>query len=716
MKKVLTIFVIVLLCQFLSHAQDCFSYAGEDSRTCNFQDTLIGSPLGGEWFFPCTDSTQIISLEELNDSSVVVTFLECGTYIFEYSISIDSCFAVDTVVIDFENPSTANYIVELEIDLAYQDYDCHEDDATSCNASIQIMGTPPIPFWSFTPVDGSCNSTIYLGSTFGAIDGCFADSILVDVMNHSGTLDSAAIQNYLQEQIIILDDNDEVVSNDFFNIVGLNHGLGINQMVDDCPVPMLCHMLPPECLDTLLDTLILEIPVHYGGFWTLLQNGDFIELDTSYNFMIGSFNYWLNVKPSIDSYNATFELQEITDDGDTVIVTNAVDLTLQWEEDWGIDTISRVDTILTVRDSCCSGGTNINRPILEIPPPPIYVCDPFTLTFNPEMQVSEPVIICGDSTYVVEVSLSGGIPPYFSDGLSGAINNNVFTSDPISISQVHFLINFMDSGNCDDSVMGNICPCLWNGNTAEFELITTKDCGSDSLGTLLINYISGGFPTFMYSIDSTNFQVESFFDSLGTGDYTLFIKDSFSCITTLEFMIDTLPWLLLEDYEEEVKICGEEEILLQLPIPENELDYHLVEWNGGDTSKFRIVNEPSAYQATIYNLVTCSKFNAIFYVQDISIFSDADILVPNAFTPNGDRLNDEFAPLVNEYMEVTNYSLSVFNRWGNRVFYTNYFEEIWNPEGQDASDVYVWFLDMEIKNCQGEVSYFKKSGDLTLIR
>lgn len=716
MKKVLTIFVIVLLCHSSTHAQDCFSYAGEDSRTCSFQDTLIGTPSGGEWFFTCIDSTKIISLEELNDSSVIVTYLECGIYTFEYAISIDSCFAIDTIAIDFENPSTADFTMELEIDLQYQNYDCHEDEATSCNASIQMMGTPPIPLWSFIPVDGFCNSTIYTSSTFGVIDGCFADSIWVDITNHSSTLDSTATQNYLQEQIIVLDNNEEVVANDFFNIAYLNHGLGINQMIDDCPTPMLCHMLPPECLDTLLDTIILEIPIHYGGYWTLLQNGNFIEFDTSFNFMIDSFNYWLNVKPSIDSYNATFELQEITDDGDTIIVTNAVALTLQWEENWSIDTILKVDTIFTVRDSCCTGGTTINRPSLEIPPPPIYVCDPFTLTFNPGMQASEPVITCSDSTYIVEVSLSGGIPPYFSDGLSGTINNNTFTSDSIPMSQVHFSINFMDSGNCDLSVMGDICPCLGNGNTADFELITTKDCGSDSLGTLLVNYFSGGFPTFTYSIDSTNFQFESFFDSLGTGDYTLYVKDSFSCITTLEFMIDTLPWLLLEDYEEEVKVCGEEEILLRLPIPENELAYHLVEWDDGDTSKFKLVNGSSTYQATIYDLVTCSKFKAIFYVQDISLISDSDILVPNAFTPNGDRLNDDFTPIVNEYMEVVDYSLSVFNRWGNRVFYTNDFEENWKPEGQEASDVYIWFLDMEIKNCKGESSFYKKSGDLTLIR
>ncbi|MGV3613391.1 MAG: gliding motility-associated C-terminal domain-containing protein [Fluviicola sp.] len=46
---------------------------------------------------------------------------------------------------------------------------------------------------------------------------------------------------------------------------------------------------------------------------------------------------------------------------------------------------------------------------------------------------------------------------------------------------------------------------------------------------------------------------------------------------------------------------------------------------------------------------------------------DLSMTVPNIFTPNGDQINDFFEP--QDYMwEISNSSISVFNRWGNLVF------------------------------------------------
>jgi gliding motility-associated-like protein len=40
--------------------------------------------------------------------------------------------------------------------------------------------------------------------------------------------------------------------------------------------------------------------------------------------------------------------------------------------------------------------------------------------------------------------------------------------------------------------------------------------------------------------------------------------------------------------------------------------------------------------------------------------------LPNTFTPDGDRVNDEFK--LNGYIQVKNFSMKVFNRWGEQVF------------------------------------------------
>lgn len=61
------------------------------------------------------------------------------------------------------------------------------------------------------------------------------------------------------------------------------------------------------------------------------------------------------------------------------------------------------------------------------------------------------------------------------------------------------------------------------------------------------------------------------------------------------------------------------------------------------------------------------------------------ILTPyNVFTPNGDGFNDEF---IIENQEVENYTIKIFNRWGERVFISENPDEHWNGQvNNDGTD------------------------------
>ena len=52
--------------------------------------------------------------------------------------------------------------------------------------------------------------------------------------------------------------------------------------------------------------------------------------------------------------------------------------------------------------------------------------------------------------------------------------------------------------------------------------------------------------------------------------------------------------------------------------------------------------------------------------------------MPNAFTPNNDGLNDVYAPVGN-FFGINDYKLSIFNRWGERVFIL----KMWKKGGMD---------------------------------
>jgi len=47
------------------------------------------------------------------------------------------------------------------------------------------------------------------------------------------------------------------------------------------------------------------------------------------------------------------------------------------------------------------------------------------------------------------------------------------------------------------------------------------------------------------------------------------------------------------------------------------------------------------------------------------------IVIPNAFTPNGDGLNDTFIP---KLRAVSTFQMEIFNTWGEKLFITNSLE------------------------------------------
>jgi len=88
------------------------------------------------------------------------------------------------------------------------------------------------------------------------------------------------------------------------------------------------------------------------------------------------------------------------------------------------------------------------------------------------------------------------------------------------------------------------------------------------------------------------------------------------------------------------------------------------------------------------------------------------IFIPNAFTPNGDGVNDEFyIPDAN----LSNFQFTVFDRWGNRVYQTFSPGFRWNGDrsGQPVPEgTYVYVLSA--RTVRGDT--VKRSGQLSVVR
>lgn len=96
------------------------------------------------------------------------------------------------------------------------------------------------------------------------------------------------------------------------------------------------------------------------------------------------------------------------------------------------------------------------------------------------------------------------------------------------------------------------------------------------------------------------------------------------------------------------------------------------------------------------------------YSNPASVYEEGRLFVPNAFAPSG--VNKTWKP-VTHFIEKTEYKVTVFNRWGKKVFETS--DDVTEWDGENCtSDVYVYLIDY--KNARGE--YQQVKGTVMLIR
>lgn len=54
------------------------------------------------------------------------------------------------------------------------------------------------------------------------------------------------------------------------------------------------------------------------------------------------------------------------------------------------------------------------------------------------------------------------------------------------------------------------------------------------------------------------------------------------------------------------------------------------------------------------------------------------IYVPNAFTPDGNYVNERWSPVFSDELSIADYYVTVFNQHGKIVWSANYIQDAWN--------------------------------------
>jgi gliding motility-associated-like protein len=179
-----------------------------------------------------------------------------------------------------------------------------------------------------------------------------------------------------------------------------------------------------------------------------------------------------------------------------------------------------------------------------------------------------------------------------------------------------------------------------------------------------------------------------------------------SCCTALSapalVVVATLPKPALKINTDVPDICGLTSIVITA-----DSFYHNYLWNDNSKNQSLQVSQAGVYWVEVTDSNNCKGRDSI------TIEPCEKIVVPNAFTPNGDGVNDVFKPTF--YGSSVNYTLTIFNRWGQMIFKSRDPGKGWDgtisgvlqPEG-----TYIWNCDFQLIGNKPD----HKSGAVILIR
>jgi len=140
-----------------------------------------------------------------------------------------------------------------------------------------------------------------------------------------------------------------------------------------------------------------------------------------------------------------------------------------------------------------------------------------------------------------------------------------------------------------------------------------------------------------------------------------------------------------------------------------------IEWTPDIFLNNNTIADPTSTptQTTLYTVKVTDKSGCV--IQDsvrLTLLPDI-LLIPTAFSPNNDGVNDLFRPL---NKNIKRLSFQVYDRWGEKIYETDVIGDGWDGtykgRKQDLG-VYVWQAEYQL---QGLEKTFNASGNVTLVK
>ena len=247
------------------------------------------------------------------------------------------------------------------------------------------------------------------------------------------------------------------------------------------------------------------------------------------------------------------------------------------------------------------------------------------------------------------------------------------------------------------------------------------DPGCDGVNSGMVNVIStqGGAPPYQFSLSGGHQNASGIFASLAEGTYTLMVTDANGCSIDTTGLLNESVIPVIEAGDDIEIDLGYSAMLSGTVFPSDAI----IEWIPASNLSCIFCLDPVAMPVitTAYVLQATSADGCVTW-DSLTVRvnkSENALYIPNAFSPNGDGINDYFTVFGNRSVKQVE-KLSVFSRWGELVYERSGFQANDPVTGWDGAmrgkpftpGVFTWMAEIRFLDDQ----VIRYAGDVTLIR
>jgi len=295
--------------------------------------------------------------------------------------------------------------------------------------------------------------------------------------------------------------------------------------------------------------------------------------------------------------------------------------------------------------------------------------------------------------------------------------NQVVSTEAIAadLPQGNYFLTLTDGQGCDTTQMGLVVEPPELAAVANVQNVL---CEGEANGAIIPQGV-GGTPPYAYSQDGILFFQTETIPNLESGDYTVFVRDAGGCeAETSAFIDEPGAFTIVTSQDLDINLGTEVQLeaIVSDPTGVNFL------WTGPDSLSCNNCPDPRVMpsQSGTYTITAttdqgdCTATETIF----VAVNFDRPVYIPNAFSPNGDGINDNFyiagGPAVENIVR-----LSIFDRFGTLLYDqsgiaagdpTNGWDGRFNGDRMHTG---VYVVKADIQFIDGELITYTR--DLTLI-